>query len=55
LRRTADNSRRRSVAKTTLNAQLDLEYEMVQRREFDAYSQGGIRLVVVRVDGATTS
>jgi len=50
----ADNSRRRSVAKTTTPSTITKTKWSVDGNSI-AYVEGGIRLVVVRVDGATTS
>ena len=50
----ADNSRRRSVAKTDTPNAISKTRWSVDGNQI-AYVEGGIRLVVVRVDGATTS
>src|SRR5258706_3743601 len=50
----ADNSRRRSVAKTDTPNAISKTRWSVDGNSI-AYVEGGIRLVVVRVDGATTS
>ena len=50
----ADNSRRRSIAKTDNPSSITKTKWSVDGNAI-AYVEGGIRLVVVRVDGATTS
>src|SRR5713101_8242194 len=50
----ADNSRRRSVAKTDNPSSITKTKWSVDGNAI-AYVEGGIRLVVVRIDGATTS